>query len=203
MNRTLLPATGLLLLLTATAHAQPGAESQAAPDIAAPAPDPSPHAIDIYALIDRAADELGKEIVYRRGLPPTVNSTEGAASDFESLQAALRTIGFMTIEANDQILILPEALGRSSPTRVLQADDRNVSDHEIVTRIIEIPPIDVETPDGVLAAGAAQMVPILRPMLGTNAQLGAVQGTNKLVIVDRYDNVRRITRVVEELLDGR
>jgi type II secretory pathway component GspD/PulD (secretin) len=36
-------------------------------------------------------------------------------------------------------------------------------------------------------------------MLSQSAQLAAAPGTNKLVIVDRYDNVRRITAVIEEL----
>jgi general secretion pathway protein D len=195
MNRIIVPVAGLLMLLGTAAFAQPDAAR-------------SPHAVDLYQLIDRAADEQGKEIVDSR-LPAGLNisSTSGDESDYESLLAVLRTLDFFALETADQILILPEQLARSAPTRILQEDDRRVSDHEIVTRIIELP---ASAPPGLAAVGdapspggAALTVPILRPMMGHSAQLGAVQGTNKLIIVDRYDNVRRITQVIEEIFDDR
>jgi general secretion pathway protein D len=193
MNKTLVSATSLLLLVTTGVHAQPGANAEP----------PRPHEIDLYALIDRVADEVGKEIVYSRGAVAPLNSTAQGESDYETLKAALRTIEFMTVETADQILLLPEAEMRSAPTRVLQSDDRRVSDHEIITRVIDVPMLEIETPDGVIIGSAAPFVPILRPMLGRNGQLGAVQGTNKLIVVDRYDNVRRISAVIEEIVNDR
>jgi len=78
---------------------------------------------------------------------------------------------------------------RSSPSRFLQEDDRRVSDHEIVTRIL---PVEGLSPN--------QLIPILRPMMPQSAQLGAAQGSTAIIIVDRYDNVRRMTRVIEEVV---
>lgn len=46
---------------------------------------------------------------------------------------------------------------------------------------------------------AAQMVPILRPLVGTAGQLASPPNTNQIVLVDRAANVERILRVVEEL----
>jgi general secretion pathway protein D len=57
-----------------------------------------------------------------------------------------------------------------------------------VTRIIPVEGLE-----------ATQLIPILRPMMSQSAQLGAAQGSNGIIIVDRYDNVRRIARVIEEV----
>jgi type II secretory pathway component GspD/PulD (secretin) len=39
-------------------------------------------------------------------------------------------------------------------------------------------------------------------MMGQSAQLAAAQDNNRLIIVDYYDNVRRITAVIRELEKG-
>jgi general secretion pathway protein D len=156
-------------------------------------------------LIDRVAAEIGKEIVVDPRLPSEIlGYTTKDDADYESFLALLRINGYATIETADQILVIPEGISRSNPTLIVQEDDRNVSDHEIVTRVLNLPNLpDRRTPaqieDQIQVYLAIQLVPVLRPMLSQSAQLAAAPGTNKLVIVDRYDNVRRITAVIEEL----
>jgi general secretion pathway protein D len=96
------------------------------------------------------------------------------------LPAVLRPDQFVAYETGGQIHIVPNALMRTVPSRILQEDDHRVSDSEVVTRILEVSGIS-----------AAQLVPILRPMMGQSPQLTASQNNNRLVIVDYYDNVRR------------
>jgi general secretion pathway protein D len=196
MNRAFYSAASVVMLLLATAFALPASAQQSF----------SPHAIDLYQLISNASAETGKEIVYGQQLLESrfgISSTAGNDADYETLLAALRSMGFAAIETSDQIRIVPEETARTQPSRILREDDRNVSDHAIVTRVISIPLREIETPDGIQTVStASQLVPVLRPMLGTNAQMGAAQGTNKVVIVDRYDNIRRITQVIEEIVDG-
>jgi general secretion pathway protein D len=164
-------------------------------------------------LIDRVAAEIGKEIVVDPRLPSEIlGYTTKDDADYESFLALLRINGYATIETADQILVIPEGISRSNPTLIVQEDDRNVSDHEIVTRVLSLPnlpdrrtPVQVEVQteanpfQSVGADFGQQLVPVLRPMLSRTAQLAAIPGMNKLVIVDRYDNVRRITAVIEEL----
>jgi general secretion pathway protein D len=59
---------------------------------------------------------------------------------------------------------------------------------EIVTDTIELENVN-----------AAQLVPVLRPMAGQSAHLAAAQGANLLVIVDRADNIERMSRVVRRI----
>ena len=168
-----------------------------------------PQSIDVNALIERLSDELDKEFILDRRMSGVFGgTTAGEDADYETLLGMLRSSGWMAIETADQILLAPEATARTQPTRLLQEDDSSVSDHEFVTRVIELPELEVPATmrgvDGefvvVQSSLASSLVPILRPMMAQNAQLGNPAGTNKLVIVDRYDNVRRLTAVIDEII---
>ncbi len=106
---------------------------------------------------------------------------------YQILRAILRVHGYVAVEIGGQVSIVPDANARVMPTRILQSDDPTVSDHEVVSRVIS------------LSADAAELVPILRPTLPQYAHLAAVG--NNLLIVDRYDNVRRITALANALIE--
>jgi general secretion pathway protein D len=203
---TRIPLAGLLLALALTAAAQPPADSGAQPGPRVMAPQPDRPVVDVFALIERLADELDKEFIVDPRLTAEMLgwSTAGEESDYDTLLALLRLSGFTTIEVGDQIRIVPEANARAEPTRILQQDDNRVSDHAIVTRVIDVSDIELLGDAGQDDAGpreaAPMLVPLLRPMMSMQAgQLGTIQGTNKLIVVDRYDNIRRITAVIDEL----
>jgi len=200
MNRTAPLIVLTVLLLSTTANAQP--------------PVGEARMTNMDNLIDRVAVEIGKEIVIDPRLPSEMRGyTTEEDSDYESFLALLRINGYFAFETSDQLLVIPEQNARTSPTPILQDDDRDVSDHEIVTRVIRVPKLPDNRTQSQIDAQirtdpfrthnldlAPQMVPVLRPMLSTTAQLAAMPGTNQLVIVDYYDNVRRITAVIEELV---
>ncbi|MGW8368789.1 MAG: hypothetical protein ACWGPN_08930, partial [Gammaproteobacteria bacterium] len=182
----------------------PGAV-QAAPPANAPAPVlPDGPTIDLNALIDRLGREMGREFIVDPRVPAEVRA--GTASledaDYETLLALLRVNGLIAVDAgDDQVLIMNEAEMRFMPTRLLQQDDSDVSDHEVVARVLEIPETERRDNEGnTVTFGAANLVPVLRPMASQSAQMAATS-TSRLVIVDRYDNVRRLTAVIEELYD--
>lgn len=183
-----------ILLLAATL-----AEAQTDGAAEPPQSNPLPM-IDVVALIDRLADEMDKEFVLDPRMRAMMPATSARAdADYESLLAVLRQNGFAAVETADQILIVPDAFLRIQPSRILQADDRRVSDHEIVTRVIDLRGSGRTDDESGIGLGQ-QLVPLLRPMMGQNAQLGSVAGGTKLIVVDRYDNVRRITAVIEEIV---
>lgn len=200
MNRPFSLAAMTALLLSTPAIAQ-------SPD--------NQRSTDVNRLIDRVAAELGKEVVVDPRLPSEMRgyTTEDDA-DYDSFLALLRINGYAAIATADQVLVIPEEISRSTPSLILQDDDPSISDHEIVTRVISLPRIpdrrseaqiraQTETNPFASAGGdlAPGLVPVLRPMMPQSAQLAAISGLNKLIIVDRYDNVRRITAVIEELIE--
>ena len=203
-SRTLLAS--LVLVASSAAWSQ---DNDARPNPA------SELAFNLHELIADAAEEIGKEIVVDPRLPPPMRAgykTDGG-DDYESLLAVLRLNGFIAVEKTDQVLILPAQEVRAEATRILNEDDSRVSDHEVVTRVITLPdfppnspPTDGEDSSGGTAfrpgSGAAALVPILRPLMPTNAMLGVVSNTNTLILVDRYDNVRRISAIIEEIVDS-
>jgi len=163
--------------------------------------------IDIYEIIEQVADDIDKEIIVDPRLaveqvvvaedvfedaPRPQAYTTADEIDYESLRAMLRAIGFVAMESVDQIRIVPEQYARAEPSRLLQEDDSRVSDHEMITRVITVP-------EGLQAA---QLVPVLRPTMRQSAMMGAVSTTNQLYIVGYYDNVRRITAIIEEIAEG-
>jgi type II secretory pathway component GspD/PulD (secretin) len=179
-----------------------------------------PRLTNIFDLIEKLADEIDKEIIVDPFLPPELSVfTTADEPDYDSLLGALRLYGYAVFETADQILIIPEENMRTGPSRMLQEDDSRVSDHEVVTRVITLPlfpesslpaqptgagDANPSTPGPAAAsrASAVMLVPVLRPMMSTTAQLAGVMNGNSLVLVDRYDNVRRITAVVEALVDS-
>jgi general secretion pathway protein D len=181
---------------------QPPAESGSVPSPRAmpPLPDNAP-TVDIFALIDRLAEEMDKEFIIdprMRGM--TGLSTAGNEADYDTLLAMLRLNGFAAIEVGDQIRIVPEATARTEPSPVIQQDDSRISDHVVVTRIIDVADLNITMPDGSTLSAAAQLVPVLRPLMSTAiGNVMVVPGSDKIVLTDRYDNMRRITAIVDEL----
>lgn len=170
-----------LLLNTAIAQPPPSPENAEPPSLIRT---PSDGLVD---LIDALAQASGMEFV----VDPRVRANPtyvGGSSDitYSKLLSILRVHGYTAVTSEGRVHVVPTANARQLSTRLLQQDDPSVSDDEIVTRVIEL--------DG----EAARMVPILRPMLPQYAHL-ASDGERSLVIVDHYDNVRRITAIAEML----
>ena len=94
----------------------------------------------------------------------------------------------MAVEIQGRVNIVPEALARQMPVRLVQRDDPDVADDEVVSRVIQMNNMN-----------AAQAVPILRALLPQYAHLAALPDQNKLLIVDRYANVRRLTEILNAL----
>jgi general secretion pathway protein D len=108
--------------------------------------------------------------------------------DYPKLLVVLRYNGFVTIGDKEAVTILPDAVGRQLPTPILTGDDPKISDETVITRIVQV-----------RNACAAQMVPVLRPLMPQFAHLAAYPPTNTLILVDHADNIRRVVDVVERI----
>lgn len=202
MHKTMTVLSALLLVAVLSLVQPAAAQNAPAPSQTPPATDargPANQAhqmIDLDALLERLGKDLGKEFIVSPVAPRmlAVVDTNVRTASFDSLRALLRANSLFAVSSGDQILILPDTLARSMPTRIVQTDDEDVSDNEIVTRIVTLPENGRNSPET-----AAQLVPILRPTMPLSAMLGAMSGTSKLVVVDYYDNVKRITAMIREL----
>ncbi len=147
--------------------------------------------VDLGDLLAKVSASTGKKfLVDPRVVARVYTIPQIADPTYDQLLSILRLHGFMAIEIEGLVNIVPDANGRAAPVRLVQRDENNIPDDEWVMRVIEVP-------------RAPQLVPILRPLLPQSAHLAAFAtedgSAGKLVIVDTYANVRRITELVNQL----
>ena len=142
--------------------------------------------IDVEAITARLARGIGKDFAVDprvRGLGGSITAEE---IDYPSFISLMRVHAMAVIEREDVIYVVPEMLAREYGVPIVQRDDADVHPATVVTRVITT------------TTEAAQLLAVLRPMSPQWATM-AVHQPNKLVVTDRYDNVKRITEVVRLL----
>jgi general secretion pathway protein D len=106
---------------------------------------------------------------------------------YEAFLAILQVHGFVAVPAGNVIKIIPDANARQVPS--LDLPDRvSSSSDEIVTQVIAIKNVS-----------AAQLVPILRPLIPQYGHLAAYPASNMLIISDRANNVNRMVRIIRRI----
>ena len=85
------------------------------------------------------------------------------------------------------IKIVPDANMRQYAADDLP-DHVSATSDEMVTQVMEVKNVN-----------AAQLVPVLRPLMPQNAQLSAVPGSNILIISDHASNVNRMMRIIARI----
>ncbi|MGP1691028.1 MAG: type II secretion system secretin GspD [Giesbergeria sp.] len=111
------------------------------------------------------------------------------AAAFNQFLAALRLQGFTVVEASGLYKVVPEAEGKlqGSSVQVWKggAPTSTVGGGQIVTQIFKL---NFEN--------AANLVPVLRPLISPNNTINVNPGNNSLVITDYADNLQRLARIV-------
>lgn len=112
-----------------------------------------------------------------------------ATTAYSMLLAALRMQGFAVVDVDGVSRVVPEADAKLQGMTVAGSGaSAAAAGGELVTRVF---PLRYEN--------AANLVPILRPMIAPNNTINAYAGNNTLVITDYADNLERIARVIEEV----
>jgi len=176
---TALLATGVVLAQESTPAASP---------IRVPSPDE--HAVDMHTLLNAVAGRTHKRFLVD---PRSIRSIDlGTMTlqdvDYATLLSLLSLNDLMAIETSNGVDILPDASARQSAIRTFTPKTINAPDSEWITVTMPVKNLS-----------AAQLVPILRPLMPQNALLAAVTGRNALLIVDRAANVKRLIALIEGL----
>ena len=115
------------------------------------------------------------------------NAPLTADAFYEAFLAILQVHGFVAVPAGNVIKIIPDANARQVPSVDLP-DSVSSSSDEIVTQVIAIKNVS-----------AAQLVPILRPLIPQYGHLAAYPASNMLIISDRANNVNRMVRIIRRI----
>lgn len=179
--------TGLLLLVLACALPHRPAHAQSAASRNAPVTLNFVNA-DIEAVARAMASITGRQVV----VDPRVKGTMSLSSDqpvspataYNQFLATLRLQGYTVVESAGLYKVIPEAEAKLQGG-VVSAGPVGPSGNQIVTQIFKL---NHEV--------AANLVPVLRPLISPNNTINVNPGTNSLIITDYADNLQRLARII-------
>src|SRR3984957_8613802 len=178
----------LLVSVTLPAVSQPRTQPQEGATIT-----PNYKDADLSQIIQAVGEVTGKNFI----IDPRVNAKVtmlsstpmSPAAFYEAFLAVLQVYGYVAVPAGKVIKIVPNTDLRQLPANDLPNSVSSSSD-EIVTQIVTLKNVS-----------AAQLVPMLRPLVPTYGHLAAYPGGNMLIISDRASNVSRVVHIIERM-DG-
>jgi general secretion pathway protein D len=146
---------------------------------------------ELGQIIQAVSEVTGKNFI----IDPRVNakvtmlsaSPMSPAAFYEAFLSVLQVYGYVAVPAGRVIKIVPSTDARQLPSIDLP-DSVSANSDEMVTQIITMKNIS-----------AAQLVPMLRPLIPQQGHLAAYPSGNILIISDRASNVSRITRIIERM----
>ena len=146
---------------------------------------------DINTLITTVSEVTGRNFIVDqrvKGKVTVISSTPMSADGvYETFLAVLQVYGFAAVPAGEAIKIIPEATVRQEGGALL-ISPRGLAQEEVITRVLQIQNVP-----------AAQLVPILRPLVPQWGHLAAYAPSNMLIIADRAVNVIRLERIISEI----
>jgi general secretion pathway protein D len=148
---------------------------------------------DITQLIDLVSQATGRNFIVAPGVHAQVTWLSGPGTSmtpeqfYQGFLSVLQVHGLIAVPSGNIIKVLPDTNMRQIPADDLPSHVSGSSD-EVVTQVIAVSNVS-----------AAQLVPVLRPLMPQNAQLAAVTGANMLVISDRAANVNRMMRIIARI----
>jgi general secretion pathway protein D len=146
---------------------------------------------DLSQIIQAVSEVTGKNFI----IDPRVNAKVtmlsatpmSPAAFYEAFLAVLQVYGYVAVPAGKVIKIIPNTDARQLPSIDLPESVSSTSD-EIVTQIITMKNVS-----------AAQLVPLLRPLIPQQGHLAAYPSGNMLIISDRASNVSRIMKIIQRM----
>ncbi len=146
---------------------------------------------DISALISTVAEVTDRNFIIdpRVKGKVTVISSRPMDSDevYQVFLSILKVHGFAAVPSGEVIKIVPDVNAKQDGIPTANDGSPGRGD-EMVTRVVQV--------DNV---AAAQLVPILRPLVPQQGHLAAYPATNVLIISDRANNVERLLTIIRRI----
>jgi general secretion pathway protein D len=185
----------LAFFLTLAAQAQTGGVGTPSPEVQPPADE---HSLtlnfkdaDIRAFIGAVADLTNQNFIVDPRVQGRVTVISSAPTDpddlYEVFLSILKVHGFSAVRKNGVTKIVPEMVAKQDATPTVSPGSKRLGE-EIVTGVI---PVNF--------VSAAELVPILRPLMPQDAHMAATVGTNVLVVADSAANVTRMVDIITRI----
>jgi general secretion pathway protein D len=143
---------------------------------------------DIRALISTVSKFTGKNFIIdpRVKAKITVISSETLTPEevYEVFLSVLQVHGYAAVPTGSVIKIVPEVNAKQGPLP-MSASAKGEGGDELITKVISLDHVP-----------AAQLVPILRPLVPQQGHLAAYNPTNTLIITDHAGNIQRLMKII-------
>jgi general secretion pathway protein D len=143
---------------------------------------------ELRSLIQTVSERTGRNFI----VDPRVNAQVSVVSSepvndkelYDIFLSVLAVHGYAAVPEGDVTKIVPAVAAKQDaiPT------GGEGKGGQLITRVMTVEHVN-----------AAQLVPILRPLLPQESHLAAYQPTNRLIVTDSRANIQRITRIVERV----
>ena len=141
---------------------------------------------DIHTFIQTVSRQSGKNFVVDPRVKARVTVISAKPLDaeelYETFLSVLQVHGYSAVPGKDLIKIVPDVNAKQGP---VPAYDGSASD-QLVTQVIKVDNVP-----------AAQLVPILRPLVPQQGHLAAYAATNTLIVTDRASNIQRLITIIQ------
>lgn len=146
---------------------------------------------DITTLVNTVSKITGKNFVIDprvKGRVTVISATPMNKSEiYDVFLSILEVHDFATVPVGDIIKIVPSSKAKQRSVPTIRGSN-TVSGDQFVTRIIRVKNV-----------AAAQLVPILRPLIPQQGHLAAYPSKNVLIITDHAENVNRLARIIARI----
>jgi len=143
---------------------------------------------DIHSLIQTVSRQSGRNFVVdpRVKARVTVISSTPLSSEelYETFLSVLQVHGYAAVPSGDLVKIVPDVNAKQGP--VPAYTDSDSESDQLVTQVIKVENVP-----------AAQLVPILRPLVPQQGHLAAYAATNTLIVTDRGSNIGRLITIIK------
>ena len=152
---------------------------------------------DIHSLIQTVSRQSGKNFVVdpRVKARVTVISAQPLSEEelYQTFLSVLQVHGYAAVPSGDLIKIVPpppppppDVNAKQGPVPAYDSSSREGD--QLVTQVIKVENVP-----------AAQLVPILRPLVPQQGHLAAYAATNTLIITDRSSNIQRLIDIITDI----
>ncbi len=146
---------------------------------------------DIRSFIETVAEATGRNFIVDPRVKAKVTVVSARPMNREEVYqvflSVLQVHGYAAVQVGEIIKILPDVNAKQGPVATGGGSAHATGD-ELVTRVVPIKNVP-----------AAQMVPILRPLVPQQGHLAAYPNSNVLVVSDRAANIQRLISIINRI----
>ncbi len=147
---------------------------------------------DLNVVIQTVSDITGRNFVIDprvKGKVTVVSSRPMLADElYQVFLSVLEVHGFAAIPDGDTTRIVPSANAKQAGLPVVTSSRTGAPTNDMITQVVQVEHVS-----------AAQLVPVLRPLVPPQGHMAAYQATNTLIISDRAANIARLRKIIRNI----